>query len=78
MNNMNLQKHLGYVCKQEKGYANDLIQQIGLDRVKQFETVGFITKGHTLKFGTWRKTKLADRYYKDLYGSFSYLRNKFL
>lgn len=75
MNNLNLQKHLGYVCKNKKGYANDLIEIIGLERVNQFETVGFITKGHTLKYGTWRKTKLADRYYKDLYGNFSYLKN---
>lgn len=64
---------LEYVCKNKKGYVNDLIQNVGDQYVSQFESIGFITKGHTLKFGTWKKTRLADRYYKDLFGYASYL-----
>jgi hypothetical protein len=44
--------------------------------MKQFESVGFITKGHTLKSETWRKTSLADTYYRDVYGVFPYLFNQ--
>ena len=67
-----LKKNLGYVCKTKKGYVDKLIEIVGKDDVLQFESVGFITKGHTLKSETWKKTKLADQYYRDLFGSWSY------
>lgn len=75
MNKDDLKKNLGYICKSKKGYAKDLVSHIGIDCANQFETVGFITKGHTLKDSTWKKTQLADRYYKDLFGFFAYLTN---
>lgn len=75
MDKSDLKKNLEYVCKYKKGYSNDLIEHIGMDCVNQFETVGFITKGHTLKHSTWKKTQLADRYYKDLFGYLSYFIN---
>ncbi len=67
-----LKDELGYVCKTKKGYVSDLKSRVGQDVVSQFESIGFITKGHTLKSETWRKTKLADQYYIDLYGRWSY------
>ena len=71
-----LQNKLGYVCKAKKGYVSDLIAKVGEPCMQQFESVGFITKGHTLKNETWRKTSLADRYYRDVYGVFSFLLNQ--
>lgn len=67
-----LKKNLGYVCKTKNGYVDELIKIVGIDDVLQFESVGFITKGHTLKNETWKKTKLADQYYRDLFGRWSY------
>ena len=78
MNRDDLKKNLEYICKSKKGYACDLITHIGSDCANQFESVGFITKGHTLKHSTWKKTQLADRYYKELYGNFAYLINVLL
>lgn len=73
---VDLQNKLGYVCKAKKGYVNDLVANVGEACMKQFESVGFITKGHTLKSETWRKTSLADTYYRDVYGVFPYLFNQ--
>lgn len=73
---VDLQNKLGYVCKVKKGYVNDLVANVGEACMKQFESVGFITKGHTLKSETWRKTSLADTYYRDVYGVFPYLFNQ--
>lgn len=67
-----LKKNLGYVCKMEKGYVSDLISKVGQEAYAQFESVGFITKGHTLRSETWKKTKLADSYYKDMFGWWAY------
>lgn len=67
-----LKKNLGYVCKTKNGYVDELIKTVGIDDVLQFESVGFITKGHTLKSETWKKTRLADQYYKDLFGRLSF------
>lgn len=74
MESGDLKRNLGYVCKTKNGYVNELINYVGKKEiVLQFESVGFITKGHTLKKETWKKTNLADQYYKDLFGRLSYL-----
>jgi len=72
MESNDLKKNLGYVCKTKNGYVDELIKNVGLNDFLQFESVGFITKGHTLKSETWKKTKLADQYYRDLFGTWSY------
>jgi UDP-galactopyranose mutase len=64
---------LSYVCKTKCGYTEELEKQIANQCIMtEFDTVGFITKGHTKKATTWKKTKFADQYYKDLYGQVSY------
>lgn len=68
--------HLAYVCKKERGYLSDLESQVGTDTLTQFESVGFITKGHTLKNETWKKTKLADSYFKEMFGWWAFFRLK--
>ena len=73
MKETDLKNHLKFVCKSKNGYIDNLVENIGKDCVLQFESVGFITKGHTLKNETWKKTKLADQYYKDLFGRLSYI-----
>lgn len=70
-----LKEKLGYVCKAKHGYVQDLERNIGKQCISQFASVGFITKGLTLKNETWRKTSFADKYYKDMYGRFAYLLN---
>ncbi len=72
----NLRSNLAYVCKTEKGYVSDLINKVGREGVAQFESVGFITKGHTLKNETWKKTKLADSYFKEMFGWWAFFRLK--
>lgn len=72
-----LKKALGYVCKNRQGYVSDLFAHIGESCANQFASVGFITKGRTLNSDTWQKTSLADEYYKDLYGQFAHLLNRF-
>lgn len=73
-----LQIKLGYVCKVKRGYVDELAANVGDSCIKQFESVGFITKGHTLNNETWRKTSLADTYYRDVFGVFSFLFNQIL
>ena len=68
--------HLAYVCKTERGYLSDLEDKVGTDTLAQFESVGFITKGHTLKNETWRKTNLADSYFKEMFGWWAFFRLK--
>lgn len=65
-----------YICKKGCGYAEDLEKTVEKKYVSEFETVGFITRGHSLKSKTWKKTNFADQYYKDLYGSLSFLKVK--
>lgn len=72
----NLRSHLGYVCKTGKGYLTDLKNAVGSDDLAMFESVGFITKGHTLKNETWKKTKLADSYFKEMFGWWAFFRLK--
>lgn len=70
-----LKKSLGYVCKTNRGYVSDLVTNVGVNCMEDFESAGFITKGMTLKNDTWRKTDMADKYYKDVFGLMAYLRN---
>lgn len=70
----NLRTHLAYVCKKGRGYISDLRAKVHDEDIERFESVGFITKGHTLKEETWRKTKLADSYFKEMYGWWAYVR----
>ena len=70
-----LKESLGYVCKTNRGYVSDLVTNVGIRCMEEFESVGFITKGITLKNETWRKTTMADKYYLDVFGVMAYLRN---
>ena len=69
-------KTLGYICKKKNGYLSELRAEIGDDCLEQFFSVGFVTTGHTLKYKTWKKTILADEYYRDAFGLFSYILNQ--
>jgi hypothetical protein len=72
----NLKRNLGYVCRVKNGYLNELIDVIGQDATDSFILSGFIKTGVTLKHYTWSKLKLADEYYKDTFGMFSFYKNK--
>ena len=37
---------------------------------------GFISTGHTLKSETYHTTKLADAYYRDVFGVFSWIYHR--
>lgn len=67
-----LKEKLGYVCKTKHGYVNELTEQLGRPCIDQFASIGFITKGVTMNNETWRKTRLADQYYKDLFGRMAF------
>ncbi len=69
-----LQENLAYIVKYGNGRINNLIENIGEDVVHQFESIGFITNGCNI---TWSKTPLADKYYKDVFGLFSFYKLKF-
>lgn len=66
----NLKEHLGYIVKKRRGYKKELTK-IG-KFFDTFEQAGFIKTGHTLKNETFSITKLADQYYKEMYGYCSY------
>lgn len=72
-----LKNTLGYICKKKSGYLSELRAEIGVDCLERFISVGFVTTGHTLKYETWNKTILADEYYRDAFGLFSYILNQF-
>lgn len=69
-----LQENLAYIVKYGNGRINNLIENIGEDVVSQFESIGFINNGCNM---TWSKTPLADKYYKDVFGLFSFYKLKF-
>lgn len=60
----------------EKNVTINLIdyRTIGEDVVSQFESIGFINNGCNM---TWSKTPLVDKYYKDVFGLFSFYKLKF-
>lgn len=69
----NLKQTLGYVCRNRCGYTDKLKDVVGDETLQRFKTVGFISEGHTLKSETWKKTRLADMYYRDVFGIWSYI-----
>ena len=76
MANNDFKKALTYICKTGCGYVKDLEEKVDELYLSEFESVGFIIKEHSLLERTWKKTKLADLYYKDLFGRFSFLSLK--
>ena len=65
-----LKENLGYVCRHKCGSVLDLEKGIGADAVREFESVGFISSSGS----EWVKTDFADRYYRDLFGLWSYAK----
>ena len=65
-----LKENLGYVCMHKRGSVLDLEKGIGADAVREFESVGFISSSGS----EWVKTDFADRYYRDLFGLWSYAK----
>lgn len=65
-----LKENLGYVCRHKCGSVLDLEKGIGADAVREFESVGFISSSGS----EWVKSDFADRYYRDLFGWWSYAK----
>ena len=65
----NLKFNLGLCNYQKARNSRELEKIIGRSAKESFSSVGFIKLGYY----KWSKLKLADEYYKDLYGYFSYL-----
>ena len=74
MNENILKNNLSYVVKYGSGRMSELNNSIGEKTAKQFESIGFINNPCT---NIWRKTELADKYYKDIFGIFSFYKLKF-
>ena len=73
-------KHvLGYAVKNRRGYRHDINFFDGKlgHTVESFVNAGFIHTGQTLNYKTWSITNLGDKYYKDLFGNYSYYKNRF-
>ena len=58
---------LGQVIENRRGYQSELAPH-GETMISSFKTVGFINTGHTLKSETYSATRLADSYYRDVFG----------
>lgn len=69
-----LKARLGYVCKTKRGYLDELLKHISEKDLEEFESVGFIHVGYTLKNKTWSRTKFARRYFIDCFGYIAYLK----
>ena len=65
-----LKENLGYVCRHKCGSVLDLEKGIGADAVREFESVGFIRSSDS----EWVKSEFAGRYYRDLFGLYSYAK----
>lgn len=65
--NNSLKKSMDYIIENRKGYQ-DKLKSLGQQQIDSFKLVGFINTGHTLKHETYSTTKLADSYYKEVYG----------
>lgn len=74
MNKNDLKYNLSYVIKYKGGRMSELINYIGENTVQQFESIGFIDNPYK---NIWSKTELADKYYKDIFGIFSFYKLKF-
>ena len=65
-------KALGHIIETRRGYQEDIIKPHGEKMIDSFKTVGFIKTGHTLKSETYSATKLADMYYREMFGNFNW------
>lgn len=74
MNKNDLKYKLSYVIKYGGGRISELNKVIGEKTEQQFESIGFIDNPYK---NIWCKTKLADKYYKDIFGIFSFYKLKF-
>ena len=74
----NIKNLLGYAVRKRKGYYNELsrIDYRNGETLEQFKSVGFINTGHTLKNETYSVTDLGDRYYKDVFGTYDYIKQR--
>ena len=64
MDVVNLKHNLGYVVGKKFGLESELKSEIGGGAINEFSLIGIImVEGYK-----WHKTKLADKYYKDIYG----------
>ncbi len=78
LSRQNIKDLLGYAVKERNGYYNQL-RFMDVNRgatLDQFKSVGFINTGHTLKHDTFSITDLGDQYYKDVFGKFSYWKQR--
>lgn len=64
----NLKRDLAYIITRKEGLTFELERIVGKETAKSFETMGFIWLG---KY-RWYSRKFVCKYYKDLFGIFSY------
>lgn len=57
---------LKYLYEHKKGYISDLKTNIDMEIFEQFEIVGLVHRGYTLKDRTWSITELGKQYYNEL------------
>lgn len=69
-----LKASLSILVKNRRGYQKDL--PIEKTQIESFKKMGFINSGQTFKQETYKTTHLADQYYKDMYGKFSYIMKR--
>ena len=68
-------QNLDYLMKNKNGHLNVLRNNIQESRVREYESIGFINTGYLLNgTRTYSATPLAKKYYKDLFGTFAYLK----
>lgn len=74
----NIKNLLGYAVRKRRGYYEDikLFDEHRGDTLEMFKYVGFINTGHTLKNETYSITNLGNDYYKEFFGTYSYLKKR--
>ena len=74
----NIKNTLGYAVRKRKGYYKDIqmIDERRGETVDSFESAGFVHLAQTLKERTFGITDLGEQYYKDVFGEYSYLKNR--
>lgn len=70
-----LKRALSHIVENRRGYQSEL-KPIEDKMINSFKTIGFINTGHTLKSETYSTTKLADSYYRDVYGVFDWVYHR--
>ena len=65
----NLKSNLSYIITRRYGMIEELEEKMGIKEVEGFSAIGLIRLG----IDSWSILPLANKYYKDLYGYFSYL-----